>query len=306
MKKIFTLALLCIAGFANWANAQTNLVSAPGFETDPKLVTVSGDLYRVASLYPKVTTSGNPTATSVSVSEGMWVKKAMNSGYIVGKVVATQQHEGANSLNLKITQNTTAAGLQNWYGCVVEQRVSLANNKKYSASFWAMTDPSAANNQCDSVTVFVCDTTSKVSYAIPVELTGGTAWTQYTVNFDIPAYVATHPTAVFTTAFFGLGISTNYDGLAKTLNSSVFVDDISLIESITSGINSPNNGIKPITVLNDGIVSNVNGTVQVISYSGKTMENIKVTNGQFVAFKSGAYVVRVTTGSDAFIQKVVL
>jgi len=81
--------------------------------------------------------------------------------------------------------------------------------------------------------LFITDNTLKTNVTSTITLTGGTTWTKYETTFDIPAFVAANPTANFATAFFGVGITTTYDGSSKTNYSGVLLDDYSL-EALSS------------------------------------------------------------------------
>lgn len=62
---------------------------------------------------------------------------------------------------------------------------------------------------------------------------------------------------------------------------------------------------KVFTIASNGVLSNTEGTIQVISFSGKTLQNAKVTEGQSIPLAQGAYILRMTTNKGVFTQKVV-
>lgn len=55
----------------------------------------------------------------------------------------------------------------------------------------------------------------------------------------------------------------------------------------------------------NGVISKYEGQIQVISFIGKIIQDIKITNGQFIPLSQGAYILRFTNNKGVFSQKVV-
>jgi len=235
MKK--NILLLLFAGSTYFANAQ--LITNGDFETDVTTYTVAESttkvLKRVAGIYDATTQTTNPTLTaSDAVATGQWVKRAPADVLAKGVILASGGHT-ASCLNLKIGINSAVTGYNNSFAMLAVQRLTgLANDKRYLVSFWAKQD-GTANNRCVGVNVVLGDNVVKsttVPLTVGAMLTGGTAWTQYTVVLDIPKYVASNPTADFTTAEFGFAITTPIVS-SKTNYAGVLIDDVVMTELTT-------------------------------------------------------------------------
>ena len=80
MKKTLTTLLFALVSLL-FVRAQTNLIQNPGFEAAVSTFTVPvgspavNHLMKVASNIATVTDISQPTATSVSVTDGLWVKR---------------------------------------------------------------------------------------------------------------------------------------------------------------------------------------------------------------------------------------
>jgi len=309
MKKTITLMLVIYLS-VNLLTAQ-NLVSNPGFENDPTTYTVvessKNVLRRVGTFQDVTTQTANPTSDAVDISAGgVWVKKSTSSGYVKVKILTTDFHTGSSSANLQIINGGTVANYQYWYGAVNLQKIigGLSNSKKYVASVWAKKDETAGN-VIDKITFFVTDNTYKQNITVTANLTGGTTWTKYDVTFDIQAYVAAHPTADFSTAFFGIGIITTLDGSNMTNYSGVLLDDFSITEDLTSLNNTFLKG-NPFVVTSKGISTNVGGKMDVYSITGAKIISQKIEAGEKVTLPTGFYLMHLTTSEGIYQQKVVM
>lgn len=289
-----------------------NLVTNPGFEVDPTTYTVTESgknvLMRVAALQDATTQTLNPTSSAVDISAGgIWVKKSVSSGYVKIKVIDTDIHTGTYSANLHITNGGTVSNYQNWYGAVNLQEIvgGLSNTKKYVASVWAKKDETAGN-VIDKITFFVTDNTLKQNITTQVTLTGGTTWTKYDVSFDIPTFVAGHPTANFSTAFFGIGITTTLDGSNLTNYSGVLLDDYSLMEDTATAISNVYLKGNPIIANNEKISTTLNGKLDIYSVAGSKILSKDMESGENVTLASGLYFMQLTTTEGIYRQKIVL
>ncbi len=78
------------------------------------------------------------------------------------------------------------------------------------------------------------------------------------------------------------------------------------VSDVPTAVIAPENATKLFTVASNGILLNTEGNIQIISFSGKMLQNSKVTEGQFIALRQGAYILRMTTTKGVFSQKIVL
>jgi hypothetical protein len=226
--------LLSIITISTFTSAQ-NLVINSGFENNVSEYTVlSGGrnlLKRVSVFQDDVNQSVSPVAPVDPIKSGQWVIRTFVSGYIKAAVVTSDKHEGNNSLSISIRQGSAQKNLEYWYGTTILQKLvtPLSNAKKYKVSVWAKADE-VTNNQCDKITIFFTDDSSKLNFTSVINLTGGTAWTKYEVILDVPSFVKRYKSTDFSTTFFGVGITTNYDEDSKSLYSGVHLDDFTLTE----------------------------------------------------------------------------
>lgn len=229
MKNTIKLAILLLV--VNLTLNGQNLLSNAGFETDPTTYTVGNELWRVANFYDTETQKTNPTkdpAADISAG-GIWIKKHPNSGVFKATVSTANVHAGTKCLNMYIGAGSAQTGMGTWYNMVNLQKISssISHSRQYKASVWARVN-TITPNVCNTITLFITDNTLKTNLSTTITLTGGTTWTKYETTFDIPTFVAANPTANFATAFFGVGITTTYDGTSKTNYSGVLLDDYSL------------------------------------------------------------------------------
>lgn len=295
MQKLSTLVISFLF-FISFSNAQ-NLVMNPGFEDDPATYIVSNDLRRVENLTPTVTKSGNPTATAISVTGGMWVKKAANIGYIKGTPNSSNFNSGSYGILFRIVAGSTQTGLGSWNNAVMLQKIAtgLSHTKKYVASVWAKADPSA-NNTCTQFVMYLSESTLKANYTATIPLTGGSTWTKYTATFDLPTWVSARPTADFSSAFFGIGIKTTYDDQSKTNYSGVYLDDFSLQELVEI-----NSGSTAASSLDDNSIVAVASGAELSVGANKTLNSVSVAAGGKLTITAGALTATngITLESDA-------
>ena len=255
---------------------QTVTVSIPnaGFEDAVANFTTTENatnvLMRVAAIQDASTQLASPTlASAVNVTNGLWIKKAPNTGYIKGIVTTSDFNSGTSCLNLRIGNGTTNVGYDTWTNAIAFQKLSLTNIQKYTVSFWAKTDPTASN-VASNVTVVLTDNTKMTNLSCAIPLTGGSTWTQYSATFDIPAFRAANATADFTTAFVGVGLTTTYNpAILKTNYSGVLLDDISVSPTAAATIAITASAAANGNVTNGGVyVSGTNATLVAAPSSG--------------------------------------
>jgi len=305
MNKTITL-MLCILFLSFNISAQTNLITNPGFEDSPATFTVPvgtpivNHLFKVASNAATVTGTTQPTATSISVADGLWVKRqTVTSSSLQAYLASGGANGSATFLFLKIAGGNNTAGFD-WTKMSAQQRVLLSNSTVYTYSFWAK-----VGSKVTTAYAYIADKTGdtgSAAFVKTIPLTGGTTWTKYTVSFDIPAERALKPALDYTTAFVGIGINALYTTAATPLteNNWLYVDDFelkvkteSLVPTITS--NTPENVFIKTTPIPVNI--KFNGDV-----TGFTVADLLVTNGtlnNFTQINSSTYTVSIvptTTG----------
>ncbi len=310
MKRTLLSILFCCL-MAAGVYAQ-NLVTNPGFEAEASTFTVVEGTTNVLrrtnnSFWDVVTQTANPTSTAETITAGMWVRKSSSTSYVKGVLTTADFKSGAACMNLKITAGYTGTGfdLVSNARCVNFQKLttSLSNTKKYVASVWAKVD-ATANNQCTDLTFYITDNTAKSIKYTTIPLTGGTTWTKYQTTIDIPAWISTHSTADFSTAYFGVGIVTIYDATPKTLYSGILLDDVSLTEDNSTTAIETASAYK-LTVSGKSILANEAGTFDVYSLQGaKVYQHINATVAE-TGLQAGIYILKFThANGKQTIQKI--
>ncbi|MFZ4726129.1 MAG: beta strand repeat-containing protein, partial [Paludibacter sp.] len=258
-------------------NVTVSIINA-GFEDATSGYTVSESslnvLRRVTAIQNTTTETANPNSV-ITVTPGMWVKKAPNTTYVKGIVTTTDPHSGTSCMNFRIANGTTNTNYDNWTSNTVSQKLSLTNTQKYTVSFWAKKDPQASN-VASLVTTFLTDNTKRTNLSCAIPLAGdGTTWTQYSATFDIPTFKAANATADFTTAFLGVGLTTTYDAAtARTNYSGILLDDIFITPTsdATVAINASASTVG--TVTNGGVyASGASATVVAVPNNGYRFVN---------------------------------
>ena len=67
-----------------------------------------------------------------------------------------------------------------------------------------------------------------------------------------------------------------------------------------------NNNADLLTVTNKGVISNVNGVVEIFTVTGQELKKVNVTVGQQIVLSSGIYIVRIKSNEGTVVQKVIL
>jgi hypothetical protein len=113
-----------------------------------------------------------------------------------------------------------------------------------------------------------------------------------------------------TSYLYQKGAATSITGILKDKANNDFVavnPSVGAYEydaSITTSINIVDNLSKLFSTNSNGLISNSEGQVQIISFTGKTLHSIEVTEGQFIPLVQGAYILRMTTNKGVFTQKI--
>ena len=320
MKK-FTFLLSSMLAFATTFSFAQNLVTNPGFDG----ATGANDgvsLMRVANHQDATTQTANPAVAATPVTDGLWVIKAPNSGYIKATVHTNLtdpdgSEESNSCLALTHGQNNGASGLESWWQCVAQQRLAtdLDITKKYIISFDAKvndeTNPTLAN-VCDQVVAVIRDIAKNIQTTQTISLSGGTTWTEYTATFNLPVWVeGAGAGADGQNLIVGLGIKAEY-GLngddTKTKFSSVLIDNVSLqAERISTGILNPTDDAFQCFVQNNTVkLSGVSAgeTVAIYNVAGiKVTEQVVAGKDFSIELNKGVYVVRVANNTKKILVK---
>ena len=67
-----------------------------------------------------------------------------------------------------------------------------------------------------------------------------------------------------------------------------------------------NTEIELVKISNKQLISNVNGHLRVLSYSGKIIKDLQAVNGQTLSLPSGAYIILSENEKNYFLQKIIL
>jgi hypothetical protein len=288
MTKAYTLLFFLIISVV-YSIAQTNLIQNPGFEDSPATFTVPvgtpavNHLMKVTSNAATVTDITQPTAAnSITVTDGLWVKRqTVTSSSLQAYLAAGGANGSTTYLFLKIAGGNPTTGFD-WTKLGAQQRVKLSNSTVYTFSFWAK-----VGNAVTNAYAYLADKngdTGSASFTKSIPLTGGTAWTKYTVSFDVPAERMVKSTLDFSTAYIGVGINALYTTANPPLtqNNWLYVDDFelyataeSLVPTITSS--TPEN----VFIKTNPIPVTITFNADVTDF---TISDLAVTNGSLANF----------------------
>jgi len=272
------------------AAAQINLIYNPGFEnavstfTVPVGTPVVNHLMRVSGNAASVTDVSQPTATSVPVIDGLWVKRqTVSSSSLLAYLAPGGANGSATYLFLKIAGGNPTQGFD-WTKMSAQQRVKLSNSTIYTFSFWAK-----SGNAVNMVYAYLADKsgdTGSPTFTKSIPLTGGTSWTKYSVTFDVPSEKILKPTLDFSTAYIGVGMNALYtsDTPPLTQNNWLYVDDFGLyatLESLVPTISSDT----PENVFIKAFPIPVNITFNA-DVNGFSIDDLHLTNGSLDNFKA--------------------
>lgn len=282
MKKIFTVIVASMAIAV--INAQTkNLLKNGDFETEVTTFTVSSDgttneLRRVSGHTRKTTETQNPTSAAITVEDGMWVRKGMNSGAIKTNIITNDKHSGTSSLTL-INPTTSA-----WYHCFAQQRIDtgLDKTKKYRFRFWAKLDSQTSGEK--QLVVRILDKTGTV-LATKYPKFDQNSWIKYEsglIDFNGIA-------GDYSTIYFGIGLSGNGN------HAGVMIDDIVLEEDPVTKIEDIKTKRYSCVPVSEGIVyTNLNkgDLIKIYNTTGKLISSAKAhAKNMFFPLDRGLYIV---------------
>jgi hypothetical protein len=61
-----------------------------------------------------------------------------------------------------------------------------------------------------------------------------------------------------------------------------------------------------VSVVDNGIISNVDGQMQIFTFNGQMIASKQIQTGQHLSLRSGVYIIRILTGQGTAVQKIVL
>jgi hypothetical protein len=301
-----TTLFFCLLAISSLLTAQTNLIQNPGFEAAVSTFTVPvgtpavNHLMKIANYTSLITETTQPTATSVTVTDGLWVKKqSISSSSTQAYLSAGGANASANFLFLKVAGGSGTTGID-WTKFAVQQRLSLSNSTVYTFNFWAKVGTAVT-----AAYAYIADKsgdTGGASFYKIVSLTGGTTWTKYSVTFDIPAIRALNSSLDYSTAYVGIGMNATYTTATPplTANTWLYIDELELYavaESIVPTITSTTPANVYIKTNPIPITITFNASVTGFTSSDLIVSNGSVSN--FVAVSPTTYtadIVPIATG----------
>ena len=212
MKRINLLVAILFLSLGIFA--QENLLKDGSFEA----LNANDQLPRIAAFsdYGKLSQTQNPSIEAVSVENGVWFRKSLNSGYLKATVIDTDAQDGNQSILLSVNANSPQQKLDNWYTNTLVQFVSL-KKKEYTIKFYAKTV-----NKSDKIFVGIANVKgSSQSGSKWVDITSD--WAEYSVTIKVGSDMKD--------ASVVLGLETLYGENGKTLAGSVAIDNVQLYES---------------------------------------------------------------------------
>ncbi len=309
MKKITFLLMATLIVVS--LNAQNKLQNG-GFEEDLTTFTVEEEvggntlnvLRRVNNIGSTTTATSNPTSTATTVTEGMWVKRILNTYKIKSIVTTDDKQEGNRSLHYVCPAGITSTGLTAWYRTIASQQKingGLDATKKYKVTFWAKKDDTAENG-IDEIKIWVRDQDKNKTKQMGVTLSD--TWEEYTREFDLPSFAGN---ATFTNAYFGISCPSTYEAGA-TKYVGVLLDNILLEEKTSTDVNTIKNAsFTTYALQNQIIVKGVKAgeNISVFNTLGATVATLKanedVTNININT--QGVYLVRVNNSTQKVLVK---
>lgn len=248
----------------------------------------------------------SPVAPVVNVPDYVWFERGTTQHECRLYPVDNKSYSGSRSMAIHNvggnTSNATAA-INGWMYHNLAQRVSLDDTKAYEFTFYAQRDHIYRNleNLVDDLYVGIISSTNAQPQTNhtrfeKVQLAEDESWKKITVTFDLPEIIKTTSGHSFQSSAIFIAMQTGWDeGINKTKQSLVFVDDISLVEKSVSAIDKVHADLLySIRVDNKHVyIDNKNQAVRVYSVSGMIVyENYSKANGiHFTLPNSGIYLV---------------
>lgn len=220
--RIITTALVVLLTLSVQAQ---NLLKDGGFENQK--VYENNQVARIASFgdLGKSTQITNPKLNATQdVEEGIWYKRAGNTGYIRATVTNSDYAEGEKSILLSVNKNSPQKNLDKWQSTTLLQFCKLEGDKSYELTF-------KVKNNVDCGKVFVGAVTgngSIIDGSTWVEI--GDAWKEYTITVNPKNHKASkgYSKRLMSKAAIVFGIESEYDSNNRSKQVSLLIDDVKL------------------------------------------------------------------------------
>lgn len=221
MKKTIIASILSLISLA--IAAQESLITDGSFENQQ--VYGNNEIPRIAAFadYGSTSQTQNPAVEpAIEVARGVWYRKSPNSGYLKGFISQADKQDGDHSLLLSTDKNSGQPNLDQWFNNVLVQYVNIDRTKKYTIKLYAK-----ANQNCEKIYVgLVSGKGGSVKGSGWINITS--EWAEYSIEVQPSA----HPDkGQFTNeemnkACIAIGIAAQYGDNSKTIESSVFIDNV--------------------------------------------------------------------------------
>ncbi len=198
-------------------------------------------LLHCAGFFDAMSGTTAPTAPATAIGKYVWFERGTTQTNCRTYVYDAKGHSGTKSIALhNVGGNTSNATANSWFYHNLAQRISLNDTKKYKLSFYAQRDfrYRNADNLVNKLYVGVISSTGAVAatnstYSTEVSIPQNEDWNEITVTLDLPAILSLAANAgkSFDTSAIFIALQTGWDTVnLKTLETIVYLDDISLVE----------------------------------------------------------------------------
>ena len=106
-------------------------------------------------------------------------------------------------------------------------------------------------------------------------------------------------------AVAGITLVTTMEGGLSTY-AGILVDDFSIEEYTETSLPAVNAGVKPLTVNNRNLVSNIAGQLELYSVSGSHISTVNISENQSVSVAKGLFIARLISANNTYIQKLIV
>ncbi len=220
--RLLLTVLICMFGV--FTNAQ-NLVKNGSFENQ-KLYE-NNQLARIGGFgdLGETTQTSNPKLEKADkVKEGIWYKKASNSGYIRAVVTDSDSTDGDHSLLLSINRNSPQANLDKWETTAVLQYLPIEKEDTYILTFYAKN-----NIDCNHLFAGLITGNGSVikgSKWVDIDNT----WRKYSIEIEPSSHETSggYTKKMLSRGAVVIGIGCEYDENGRSKQASVLIDKIEI------------------------------------------------------------------------------
>ena len=103
----------------------------------------------------------------------------------------------------------------------------------------------------------------------------------------------------------GIVTTNKYDKAGVLFATTPAVGAYEYVYNPGTGFNKTSD-FKFFTILNNGLISNENGFIQIVTFSGQTVYSKQIQVGNRITLTSGAYIIRMISDKGTSVQKVIL